>query len=60
MRYVSVRALERAKRAGTFAGSINHVDIENSAANEFKQEDTDSDETSDIELEQQRKKLKTS
>lgn len=56
-----VRALERAKRAGTFAGSLNHVDIENTAVSDFKQEDTDSDDTSDLELEQQHrpKKLKT-
>lgn len=54
-----VRALERAKRAGTFAGSLNHVDIENTAS-DFKQEDSDSDDdNSDIELEHQNKKLKT-
>jgi len=53
-----VRALERAKRAGSFAGSLNHVDIENTSV-EFKRENSDSEDNSDVELEQPTKKLKT-
>ena len=57
---LAVRALERAKRAGNFADSLNHVDMENAASNDFKQEDTDYETNSDdIELEpQSRKKRK--